>query len=156
MQQVPFGEQPKVAVGDPGREFAQGFLWLTELSGRPIALRPTAAPTAVHPGPPPPARHYEAPTTTRQGFLSAATLGLGGVIGALVSIPPIFLAIIPPFLKQSKKPVDLGPLSRFPANQWMVTTFLLAPSEGSVARRTAYIRYNGQLRGQPTPNVVEP
>ena len=141
-----------VAIGG-GITLVFGFLWLSELAGHPIAPRP-AAPPAAKPGPPAPARRYESATTTRQGFLSAATLGLGGVIGALVSIPPIFLAIVPPFLKQSKKPVDLGPISNFPINQWIVTTFLLVPSEGDVARRTAYIRYNGQLRGLPSFSII--
>jgi Rieske Fe-S protein len=141
-----------VAIGG-GITLVFGFLWLSELAGHPIAPRP-AVPPPAKPGPPPPARRYEGTPTTRQGFLSAATLGLGGVIGALVSIPPIFLAIVPPFLKQSRKPVDLGPISNFPINQWIVTTFLLQPSEGDVARRTAYIRYNGQLRGLPSFSII--
>src|SRR5205823_9775646 len=95
-----------VAIGG-GITLVFGFLWLSDLSGHPVVRRPAGAPPPAEPGPPPPARHYEAATTTRTGFLSFATLGLGGVIGALVSIPPIFLAIVPPFLKQSKKPVDL-------------------------------------------------
>jgi Rieske Fe-S protein len=131
-----------------------GALWLTDLSGHPIARRPAAAPPAAPSSPPASARHYEGPTTTRTGFLSLATLGLGGVIGALVSIPPIFLALIPPFLKQNKKPVDVGPLSQFPVNQWVITNFLLVPSEGEVSRRTAYIRNNGFLGKQPSFTII--
>jgi menaquinol-cytochrome c reductase iron-sulfur subunit len=142
-----------VAIGG-GITIVFAFLWLSELSGHPIARRPAAPPRPAKPGPPAAARHYEGATTTRTGFLSAATLGLGGVIGALVSIPPLFLALVPPFLKQSKKPVDLGPISQFPANQWLVTNFLLQPSEGDVTRRTAYIRYNGLFNGQPSFTII--
>jgi Rieske Fe-S protein len=141
-----------VAIG-AGITLVFGALWLSDLSGHPIGARP-AAPTAPAPRPPAPARHHEAPTTTRTGFLSLATLGLGGVIGALVSVPPIFLALIPPFLKQNKRPVDVGPISRFPPNQWVVTNFLLDPKEGAVSRRTAYIRYNGVFNSRPSFTII--
>ena len=141
-----------VAIGG-GITLVFGVLWLRELAGHPLVAK-APAPPPTKAGPPSPERRYEGPATTRQGFLSAATLGLGGVIGALVSIPPIFLAIVPPFLKQSKKPVDLGPLSQFPSGQWVVTTFMLDPSEGAVARRTAYIRYNGLLKSQPSFTII--
>jgi Rieske Fe-S protein len=130
-----------------------GIFWVTDLSGHPVGRRAAAA------APPPPAgpggaRHYEPPPTTRTGFLSLVTLGLGGVIGALVTIPPLFLALIPPFLKQSKKPVDLGPLSLYPEGEWRVTTFRLVAAGGPVWDRTAYIRYNGPLRGQPSFTII--
>src|SRR5262249_11757249 len=32
--------------------------------------------------------------------------------------------------------------------------FLLVPSEGAVARRTAYIRFNGPLNGQPSFTII--
>jgi len=142
-----------VAIGG-GITIVFGFLWLSDLSGHPVARRPAAAAAPARTGPPAPARHDEGSTTSRSGFLSLATLGLGGVIGALVSIPPVFLALIPPFLKQSKKPVDLGPISQFPQGQWIVTTFMLVPSEGQVSRRTAYIRYNGFLGKSPSFTII--
>jgi len=142
-----------VAIGG-GIALVFGFLWLSDLAGHPIARRPAGPPAPAAPGPPAAARHYEAPATTRTGFLSLATLGLGGVIGALVSIPPVFLALIPPFLKQNKKPVDIGPLSQFPVGQWVITNFLLVPSEGPVSKRTAYIRNNGFLGSQPSFTII--
>jgi menaquinol-cytochrome c reductase iron-sulfur subunit len=142
-----------VAIGG-GITLVFGFLWLSDLSGHPVVAKAPAPPPPPKPGPPPPERRYEGPATTRQGFLSVATLGLGGVIGALVSIPPIFLAVVPPFLKQSKKPVDLGPLSQFPLSQWVIATFMLQPSEGAVTRRTAYVRYNGLLKGLPSFTII--
>ncbi len=142
-----------VAIGG-GITLVFGFLWLSDLSGHPVVAKAPTPPSPPKPGPPPPERRYEGPTTTRQGFLSVATLGLGGVIGALVSIPSVFMAVVPPFLKQSKKPVDLGPLSGFPPSQWVIATFMLQPSEGAVTRRTAYIRYNGPLKGQPSFTII--
>lgn len=131
-----------------------GFLWLSDLAGHPVARRPAAAPAPAQPGPPGAARHYEPTRTSRTGFLSLATLGLGGLIGVLVTIPPVFLAMIPPFLKQSKKPVDLGPLSLYPLNDWRIVTFRLVAHEGPVWNRTAYIRYNGPLNGQPSFTII--
>ena len=128
------------------------FLWIADLSGHPIAQR-SAESAPAQPGASG-ARHYEAPRTSRTGFLSLATLGLGGLIGALVTIPPLFLALIPPFLKQSKKPVDLGPLSLYPEGEWRVVTFRLVAGEGPVWNRTAYIRYNGPLKGEPSFTII--
>ena len=122
-----------------------GALWLSDLSGHPILPAASAEPDPA-PGPSG-ARHEAPPETSRTGFLAFATLGLGGLIGALITIPPLFLAMIPPFLKQSKKPVDLGPLSLYPLNEWRIVTFRLVAGEGPVWNRTAYIRYNGPVKG---------
>jgi Rieske Fe-S protein len=130
------------------------FLWFAELSGNPVVKRSAAEPEPAT-GPPTAAKREPVPSTSsRQGFLIGSTLALGGVIGALVTIPPVFLALIPPFLKQSKKPVDLGPISQWPENQWKITTFVLVPSQGEVMRRTAYIRYNGLLGRSPSFTII--
>ncbi len=53
--------------------------------------------------------------TSRAGFLSAVTLGLGAAIGAIVTIPPLVFAGLPPFKKGEgfvDVDVDLGPLDR--------------------------------------------
>jgi quinol---cytochrome c reductase iron-sulfur subunit, bacillus type len=141
-----------VAIGG-AITFVFGFLWIMDLSGHPVGGAPEAAPEPAAPGPAG-ARHYAAEPTTRTGFLSIVTLGLGGVIGALVTIPPVFMAMIPPFLKQSKKPVDLGSLDLYPENEWRIVTFRLVPNEGPVWNRTAYIRYNGPLKGQPSFTII--
>ncbi len=82
-------------------------------------------------------------TVTRSRFLEGATLGLGGVIGGLVTVPVAGFAILPSFLGQKQHKVDLGPLSAFALNQWYVTTFIVDPAQGEVSRRTAFIRNNG-------------
>ena len=131
-----------------------GFLWIMDLSGHPVggSGAPPAEPAV--PGPSGTARHHAAQPTSRSGFLSLATLALGGLIGALVTIPPLFVAMIPPFLKQGKKPVDLGPLDLYPLNEWRIVTFRLVPNEGAVWNRTAYIRYNGPTKSGPSFTII--
>jgi menaquinol-cytochrome c reductase iron-sulfur subunit len=48
----------------------------------------------------------------------------------------------------------VGSLDDFPENKVVITTFLLNPKEGEVSRRTAYIRNNGLLDGQPSFTVL--
>jgi quinol---cytochrome c reductase iron-sulfur subunit, bacillus type len=129
-------------------------LWIADLTGHPVGGGVSAEPEPVAAGARGAARHHAPPRTSRSGFLGLATLGLGAVIGALVTIPPLFLAMIPPFLKQSKKPIDLGPLHLYPLNQWRIVTFRLVSGEGPVWNRTAYIRYNGPLNGQPSFTII--
>jgi Rieske Fe-S protein len=90
----------------------------------------------------------------RSRFLEGATLGLGGVIGAVVTIPVLGMAFGPAFGKQGKHYVDLGSIDNFPENEWKIAHFFLHPDEGEVTRRTAYIRYNGQLQGQPSFTII--
>ena len=140
-----------VAIG-AAITFAFGLLWIVDLAGK---KEPEPAPAPAAPsGPPSATRRYEEQKTSRSGVLAMMTLGLGAVIGVLVTVPPLFLALIPPFLKQSKKPVDLGPLSLYPLNQWRIVTFRLVPNEGQVWNRTAYIRYNGPLKGKPSFTII--
>jgi Rieske Fe-S protein len=90
----------------------------------------------------------------RSRFLEGATLGLGGVIGGLITVPVLGLAVAPAFVDQGVGDIDLGPLSNFPENQWMLTTFFLDPGAGEVSRRTAYIRNNGLLDGKPSFTMI--
>jgi Rieske Fe-S protein len=90
----------------------------------------------------------------RNRFLEGATLGLGAVIGGVVTIPVIGAAFGPAFGKQGKHYVDLGSIDNFPENEWKIAHFFIHPDEGAVARRTAYIRYNGQLNGQPSFTII--
>jgi len=83
---------------------------------------------------------------TRSAFLEGSTLGLGALIGGVITVPVAGFALLPPFLDQTVHKVDLGPMSTFnPIGQWFVTTFILDPAEGEVSRRTAFIRNNGPV-----------
>src|SRR5439155_19130741 len=80
----------------------------------------------------------------RSKFLEGATLGLGGVIGGIITVPVAGFAVLPGFLGQKRHEVDLGPVQDFTQGQWYIATFMLDPSEGEVSRRTTFIRNNGQ------------
>jgi Rieske Fe-S protein len=135
-----------------------GFLWArdatAELRGEPIVVEPErrtlkeagegqTAPPADQQGVALP--HVDPNTVTRSRFLEGATLGLGGVIGGLITVPVAGFALLPSFLDQPHTRVDLGPISDFELNQWYITTFVSDPAEGAVSRRTAFIRNNGTV-----------
>ena len=141
---------PAVAVGG-AIAAVFGFLWARDLMrGHPAPAAPAAAAERA-PGhiPPPSGERFP-----RSKFLEASTLGLGAVIGGVVTLPAVGFAIIPPFLKQGRKLIDLGPLSDFPENAWQIVHFFLDVKEGEVTRRTAYIRYNGLLGDQPSFTII--
>ena len=126
-----------------------GFLWVRDVTLR----RERAQPAAPAPAPPPVPSAGQKERYPRNKFLEASTLGLGAVIGGIVTIPPLVFAVLPPFLKQGHPDIDIGPLDEYPEGQWTVTSFLLNPDEGEVSRRTAYIRYNGPAKNPETGNV---
>ena len=90
----------------------------------------------------------------RSKFLEASTLGLGAVIGGIVTVPVVGLMVVPAFEDQGYPDIDLGPLENYTENQWFVTSFFMHPEAGEVSRRTAYIRNNGSLNGQPSFTIV--
>jgi Rieske Fe-S protein len=94
---------------------------------------------------------------TRKHFLAGMTLGLGAAIGVLVTIPSLVFAGLPPFKKGQgfiDMEVDLGPLESFKEGEWLITKFNVAPEQGAVAERTAYVRYNGLLKGEPSFTII--
>jgi Rieske Fe-S protein len=88
-------------------------------------------------------QHLE--TYGRAGFLTLATIGLGGVIGAGVVLPSLGFAVLPSFTGEGVETndVDLGPVSNFPEGKFVITTFISNKLQGDVSKRTAYIRNNG-------------
>jgi menaquinol-cytochrome c reductase iron-sulfur subunit len=136
-----------------------GFLWAreatAELRGHAIVVEPETrelrgpAPAVAAEPPPEEARKFP-----RSRFLEAATLGLGGVIGGVVTVPVAGFAILPGFLHQKRHEVDLGPVSAFPVGKWFISTFMTDPKEGDVSRRTAFIRNNGLLNNLPSFTII--
>ena len=134
-----------------------GFLWIREATS---GFRGAAAPEPEpEPAPAPPASRRAAITEPGEGeviryprsvFLEATTLGLGALIGAIVTAPVLGFTILPPYLKQGHPEVDVGALDDFPVNEYVIVTFLLDPAQGEVSRRTAYIRNNGLLADVPS------
>ena len=115
--------------------------------GRAPAL-PAAVGEAAMPKPAPGERF------PRNRFLEGATLGLGGLIGAIVSVPPLVMALGPAFGKQWKHRIDLGPLSNYAEGKWFIVHFYADPGLGEVTRRTAYVRNNGLLNGKPSLTII--
>ncbi|MFN2470793.1 MAG: ubiquinol-cytochrome c reductase iron-sulfur subunit [Gaiellaceae bacterium] len=149
-----------------------GFLWVREATreyrGERAPLDPVGSqepePASVPAAPPRPAAEGEAAMPLmsdaeverypRSKFLELATLGLGGVIGGIVTVPSLGFMVLPGFTEDEPEEVDLGPLENFPEGSFVVSTFMLDPSEGEVTRRTAYIRNNGLLEGQPSFTII--
>jgi quinol---cytochrome c reductase iron-sulfur subunit, bacillus type len=90
----------------------------------------------------------------RSKFLEFSTLGIGAAIGGVVTVPTLGFTILPPFVKQGHPEIDVGAIDDFPENKFVITTFLLKPEDGEVSRRTAYIRNNGLLDGQPSFTIL--
>jgi Rieske Fe-S protein len=148
-----------------------GFLWIRESTreyrGVPAdhaAHAEQAQPAGTPAAPPRPAAEGEAALPVmakeeierfpRAVFLELSTLGLGGVITGIVTVPALGFMVLPAFLHQRYDEVDIGPLENFPEGTFVVTTFLRDPSQGEVSRRTAYIRNNGELQGALSFTII--
>jgi Rieske Fe-S protein len=142
-----------------------GFLWARdatmEFRGVPEPIEPERREVPAT-GPAIPADRGEAAMPEpepgerfpRSRFLEASTLGLGAVIGGLVTVPAIGFMVVPAYKKQGYPDIDLGPLDNFPEGKWLITSFFMHPEVGVVSRRTAYIRNNGLLNGEPSFTII--
>jgi Rieske Fe-S protein len=97
----------------------------------------------------------EIPAYPRSVFLAASTLGIGGLIGGIVTLPVLGFAVLPSFEDQGSEDIDLGPLSNFPEGKYVIATYIENPSQGDVSRRTAYVRNNGATQdGVPSFTIL--
>jgi Rieske Fe-S protein len=87
-------------------------------------------------------------------FLEASTLGLGAVIGVVVTVPVLGFAVLPAFVNQDYPEVDLGPLDNYPEGDWVIATFTSVPEDGAVSRRTAFVRNNGLRNDVPSLTII--
>ena len=143
-----------------------GFLWIRDAtSGLRTAAQPadegtepstSAPPIRADRGRPamPEPGEDEVVRFPRSKLLEATTLGLGGLIGIVVTAPVLGFTILPPFIKQGHPEIDVGAIDDFPENKFVTTTYLLNPEQGEVSRRTAYIRNNGLLDNVPSFTVL--
>jgi menaquinol-cytochrome c reductase iron-sulfur subunit len=129
-----------------------GFLWIRqvtrEVRGEPEPVEappPAAAEPELEEGPP----RYE-----RSKFLEGATLGIGAVIGGLVTLPVLGFAVAPAFVDQDYPKVPLGPLDNYPEGEWQIATFTSRPEDGKVSRATAFVRNNGLKDGVPSFSIL--
>jgi len=127
------------------------FLWARDVMtpDRPAALaEPEPVPT-VSSGEEPLVERFP-----RNKFLELTTLGLGGVITGIVTVPILGFAVLPAFTGKELEGVDLGPLDKYPEGEWREATFLLDPAAGEVSRRTAFVRNNGEKNGRPSITII--
>ena len=141
-------------------------LWIRDSTrgySTPIAVEPETRPAPPTDGAPPadelgPAMPVmsdeEIEKYPRSVFLEASTLGIGALIGGLVTVPALGFMVAPAFVNQHPKKVDLGPITNFPENQYVIAHFLRDASQGPVSRRVAYIRNNGATDNGPSFTIL--
>jgi menaquinol-cytochrome c reductase iron-sulfur subunit len=134
-----------------------GFLWIREATSevrRPPAAAPPTAPPVSELAVAEEEEQEEPERYPRSVFLEMSTLGVGGLIGAIVTLPALGFMVAPAFVGQEHDEVDLGPLANFPQDQFVITTFNSKKDEGSVGRRTAFIRNNGLKNEVPSFTII--
>jgi Rieske Fe-S protein len=110
--------------------------------------RPTTAPPSAS------VEQSGAERFPRSRLLERATLGLGGLVALGAALPALGAAVLPTLLNQRRKPIDLGPLTNFPAGQFVLATFVSDPAMGEISRRTVYVRNNGLLGKSPSFTIM--
>jgi Rieske Fe-S protein len=135
-----------------------GYAWVRSLGGTGALLQTGEIEPERRPAPAPPVDGGYVPPQParypRNVFLEVSTLGLSQVIGVLVTLPVLGFMVLPPFLKQGFKSQDVGPVSDFSLNTWVVVTFTADPAQGEVSRKTAFVRNNGMLGPYPSFTAI--
>jgi Rieske Fe-S protein len=127
-----------------------GYVWVRDaMTGDESEVVAAPAPAAVAV-----VDDEELETYGRGTFLGLTTLGLGGVITGMVALPVAGFAVLPAFVGQGTDDIDIGPIDDYPEGEFVVATFLSAPEQGEVSRRTAYVRNNGLKDGLPSFTIL--
>jgi Rieske Fe-S protein len=82
----------------------------------------------------------------RGRFLSGVTVGLGGLMSAVIAAPALGFVLAPAFETDRHYDVDLGPTSLYPvdkSNPFHVVTFERTPNGGEIDRRVVFVRNDG-------------
>jgi Rieske Fe-S protein len=136
------------------RDSASGYTATPEVEPETRAARDAARARANSAGPEEIPVADEPERYPRSVFLEGTTLGLGALIGGVITVPVVGFMVAPAFVNQHPKSVDLGAIDDFPEGQFVVTTFMRNPSQGEVSRRTAFIRNNGVADGKPSFTII--
>jgi menaquinol-cytochrome c reductase iron-sulfur subunit len=128
-----------------------GFLWIREVTREVRGVPEEPEPVALEDV----EEEDAAARYPRSKFLEGATLGFGALIGGVITAPVLGFAVLPAFVGQDYPEVDLGPLDEYPEGSYVTATFVSqAGGEGSVTRRTAFVRNNGMRDGVPSFTVI--
>jgi menaquinol-cytochrome c reductase iron-sulfur subunit len=128
-----------------------GFFWVRDVT-RDVRATPSEPPEPVRAEV---VEEEEPERFPRAKFLEGATLGLGAVIGGIVTVPVLGFAVAPAFVGQKYPDVDLGPLDNYPEGEFVTATFISrAGGEGGVSRRTAFVRNNGTKNGVASFTII--
>ena len=122
-----------VAIG-AALAVAFGFLWVYDLTRgmrEPVHAPVPGTATVEVSDAAAPAHAAETPTYSRSVLLELGTLGLGGVIGGLVTLPALGFAVLPAFEHHKRADIDLGPITNFPQDEFVVVDL----PRGSLAGR---------------------
>ena len=94
---------------------------------------------------------------SRGKFLSGVTLGLGGLIGAAVTVPVVGFAFGPSFAGEQWYWVDLGKIDAFSDDgKFEIVRFERTPDGGNIDRRVAFVRKEKDVGtdGKPLFTVI--
>jgi menaquinol-cytochrome c reductase iron-sulfur subunit len=86
---------------------------------------------------------------SRQKFLTGATIGLGGLMGAIIAVPVTIAVLAPSFETVKEYSIDVGPTSKYPVAKqgevpWHEVTLENRPNDTSgLSRRLVFIRNDG-------------
>ena len=133
-----------------------GAAWITDsiVNRHPELLEEGEHASEAKQAPAPARKPAGGPALSRSRFLEAGTLGLGAVMGGALTVPAVGFMVAPAFEKQRHGDANVGPIDNFETDKFYVTTFMLDKTKGDVTRRTAYVRYNGELQGQPSFTII--
>jgi len=135
-----------------------GLLWVRDVTsgyrGEAVPPRPAAAAAPVGAAIEEEEEEWEPERYPRSVFLERTTLGLGALIGGVVTAPVVGFAIAPAFVGQDDKDVDVGPFGNFPEGTYVVATFTSNEAEGQVSRQTVFVRNNGFVGGVPSFTIL--
>ena len=84
--------------------------------------------------------------STRRGFLSVVTVGVGAAIGGTVALPAVAGAIAPAAGEATFRPVSLGPVDGFTAESGFDPTaapYVEDPGQPLVSSGLAYVHHTG-------------
>jgi hypothetical protein len=143
-----------IAGGFWARDSSRGYSAPVEHEPETRAARDAARARANAAGPAPVPVEDEVERYPRKVFLEGATLGIGVLIGGIITVPVVGLHGRARVREPAPEDVDLGPIDELPGGQFVIATFVRDPTQGEVSRRTAFIRNNGVVDGKPSFTII--